>query len=119
MCLSFAIHDDGLPRQARDRGTDTNQKEYISDSFSGTQLKSGRLAVCADHYVNQWTAYPATHYFASVITSGDSLTREKRAYFFGFHAKINVCQDWLRTFRPAHCTKLKQNVVEIIECLGR
>jgi hypothetical protein len=102
VCLSFAIHDDGLPRQARDRGTDTNQKEYISDSFSGTQLKSGRLAVCADHYVNQWTAYPATHYFASVITSGDSLTREKRAYFFGFHAKINVCQDWLRTFRPAH-----------------
>eukprot|EP01047_Picozoa_sp_COSAG01_P047512 COSAG01_NODE_4546_length_4932_cov_10.841092_1_plen_595_part_10 len=42
---------------------------WIAPSFSGTQLNSGRLAVCADHIVGQWTAYPITHTISSVITS--------------------------------------------------
>ena len=45
---------------------------WIAPSFSGTQLKSGRLAVCADHIVGQWTAYPITHTISSVITSDDA-----------------------------------------------
>lgn len=44
---------------------------WIAPSFSGTQLKSGRLAVCADHIVGQWVAYPITHTISSVITSDD------------------------------------------------
>ena len=68
---------------------------WIAPSFSGTQLKSGRLAVCADHIVGQWTACkhdtcltsssqfcavsaavgmaaaPITHTISSVITSDD------------------------------------------------
>ena len=44
---------------------------WIAPSFSGTQLRSGRLAVCADHIVDQWTAYPITHTISSLITSDD------------------------------------------------
>merc|ERR1712060_583875 len=44
---------------------------WIAPSFSGAQLASGRLVVCADYIVGQWKPFPYTHSRSGVITSDD------------------------------------------------
>jgi hypothetical protein len=44
---------------------------WIAPISNGIQLKSGRLAICADHIQGQWSAYPITHTISSMIYSDD------------------------------------------------